>query len=138
MVIYSLYIINKYGGLIYQQDFQITGQAKLSMNNHLMIGSTFHGIHAITRQLAPVQGSGGIEVLETDTFKLQCFQATTGTKFYMVAEPNQSDLDSILQKIYNLYADYVLKNPFYELEQPIRCEQFDIELTKLIASPDRY
>jgi len=81
---------------------------------------------------------------------LQCFQATTGnynanniiiiigTKFYMVAEPNQSDLDSILQKIYNLYADYVLKNPFYELEQPIRCEQFDIELTKLIASPDRY
>jgi hypothetical protein len=48
------------------------------------------------------------------------------TKFFVIADPNHADLDSFLQRVYTLYADYVLKNPFYELEQPIRCEQFDM------------
>jgi hypothetical protein len=28
-------------------------------------------------------------------------------------------------RIYELYSDYVLKNPFYEVEQVIKCELFD-------------
>jgi hypothetical protein len=31
-------------------------------------------------------------------------------------------------RIYNLYCDFVLKNPFYEVEMPIRCELFDQSL----------
>ncbi len=36
-------------------------------------------------------------------------------------------------RVYNLYADYVLKNPFYELDMPIRCELFDLQLTSEVT-----
>ena len=35
--------------------------------------------------------------------------------------------------IYNLYCDFVLKNPFYEVEMPIRCELFDQALLAAAA-----
>jgi len=32
------------------------------------------------------------------------------------------------RRIYDLYTDFVLKNPFYEVEMPVRCELFDTNL----------
>ena len=47
-------------------------------------------------------------------------QTLTGVKFLVVAEPKQAGCDQLLDKIYELYSDYALKNPFYSLEMPIR------------------
>jgi trafficking protein particle complex subunit 4 len=69
------------------------------------------GLHTIATQVAPVL-SAGIEKLETDTFKLQCFQSVTGVKFVVTATPLASDIDLFLQGVYELYADYVLKVRF--------------------------
>lgn len=41
-------------------------------------------------------------------------------------------MESLLKVIYELYTDYVLKNPFYEMEMPIRCELFDLNLSQAI------
>ena len=41
-MIYSLYIINKAGGLIYQKDFG-EGLNKLTSNEYLVLAGTFHG-----------------------------------------------------------------------------------------------
>lgn len=38
----------------------------------------------------------------------------------------------VLKRIYELYSDYALKNPFYSLEMPIRCELFDTSLHTLL------
>jgi len=46
----------------------------------------------------------------------------------------QKQLSTILRKVYSLYSDYVLKNPFYELEQPIQCEKFDIMLDRALRA----
>jgi hypothetical protein len=70
----------------------------------------------------------GIEVLETENFRLQCFSTLTGTKFLLFTEPDQPNVDAIIRRIYELYADYVMKNPFYQIEMPIRCEVFDRRL----------
>ena len=43
-------------------------------------------------------------------------------------------MESLLRYVYELYTDYVLKNPFYEIEMPIRCELFDINLTQAVQS----
>lgn len=60
------------------------------------------------QKVAPVPSSG-IEKLETDTFKLQSFQTLTGVKFVITAEAGTPDLGAVLQEIYELYTDYVLK-----------------------------
>ncbi|PGG96323.1 hypothetical protein GX51_07887 [Blastomyces parvus] len=198
--VYSLIIINKAGGLIYNREFQ-SGLLKLSTNDYLVLAGTFHGIHAITRSLTPrlpanltttpsasasastastgttipshahalsssssirsplypptsagssslppttsasastasplpanttvpnpTQPITGLEVLETDKFRLTCFQTVTGTKFLLFTDPLMTGVEAVMRRIYELYADYVMKNPFYQLEMPVRCDAFD-------------
>ena len=119
----SLYIINKSGGLIYQKSF--AGQAVVDLNDRLRIASIWHSVCAIASQLSPIADCSGIHLLEADTFDLHCFQASTGTKFCLVVKPKTPNIPAFLNKLYELYSDYVLKNPFYEVEMPIRCELFD-------------
>ncbi|MEW5307689.1 MAG: hypothetical protein WDW36_010067 [Sanguina aurantia] len=52
-------------------------------------------------------------------------KSLTGTKLLLLVEPNSPYIPAVLQRIYELYTDFVLKNPFYETEQVIRCELFD-------------
>lgn len=124
--VFNLFIVNKSGGLIYYKDFG--SLAKLDTNDSLRLASTWHGLHAIAMQLSPVPGGGGIELLEAETFDLHCFQTLTGTKFFTATEPGAQGVPLLLRQIYDLYGDYVLKNPFYEIEMPIRCELFDVHL----------
>ncbi|KAH9672338.1 Trafficking protein particle complex subunit [Citrus sinensis] len=91
--IYSLYIINKSGGLI------------------------FYKIRFRSTQILPDMITN---------------IAALGTKFFVVCEPGTQHMESLLKVIYELYTDYVLKNPFYEMEMPIRCELFDINLSQAV------
>jgi trafficking protein particle complex subunit 4 len=74
----------------------------------------------------------GLEVLESENFRLQCFNTMTGTKFLLFTDTLQANVDVAMRKVYDLYADYVTKNPFYQLEMPIRCEAFDRKLNSYI------
>lgn len=121
-----------------------------SVDEHLLIAS--YSVHAIARSINPAPPpprapthpsipatdapyrASGIEVLESSQFRLTCFQTVTGTKFLLFTDPNQPNVDSMLQRIYNLYADYVMKNPFYTVEMPIRCEKFDRELDRFLRT----
>lgn len=102
-------------------------------------------VHAITARLNPLQGHqpprepgarpeppSGLEVLESENFRLQCFNTLTGTKFLLFTDTTQTNLDVIMRRIYDLYSDYVMKNPFYSLEMPIRCDIFDRKLHSYI------
>ncbi|KAM5246714.1 trafficking protein particle complex subunit 4 isoform 3-T3 [Ctenodactylus gundi] len=159
MAIFSVYVVNKAGGLIYQLDsyaprseaektfsYPLDLLLKLHDDRVLVAFGQRDGIrvgHAVLaingmdvngkltadgKELSPEQGSSGIEMLETDTFKLHCFQTLTGIKFVVLADPRQAGIDSLLRKIYEIYSDFALKNPFYSLEMPIRCELFDQNL----------
>ncbi|EDO43441.1 predicted protein [Nematostella vectensis] len=108
------------------------GRAKLKTNERIMLASMFHPLFAIAAKLSPEQRSSGIEVLEADSFKLHCFQSMTGLKFIVLTDPRQVGMDGLLKKIYELYGDFALKNPFYSLDMPIRCELFDLNLQKAL------
>lgn len=133
---------------------QTTALQPLSINDLLNLAGTFHGIHAISRTLCPMpvhprntqpipsssrSGTGqqqppgpsqdpqarGIESLQTSRFCMSCYQTLTGIKFLLFTEPVQRDAETVLRKCHELYSDYVMKNPFYSLEMPIRCEKFE-------------
>lgn len=105
-------------------------------------------VHAITSRLNPVklpppplaanglpsrrEPASGLEVMETENFRLQCFNTMTGTKFLVFTDTTQANVDVTTRRIYELYADYVMKNPFYQLEMPIRCEMFERKLNSYI------
>ncbi|TQV95801.1 sybindin-like family protein [Cordyceps javanica] len=146
--VFALIIINKAGGLIYNKIFHETGLQKISTNDYLVLAGTFHGVHAITARLNPIkpiapptapggianrpEPSSGLEVLETENFRMQCFNTMTGTKFLLFTDTTQTNVDVTIRRIYDLYADYVMKNPFYSLEMPVRCDIFDRKLLSYI------
>jgi len=136
MPLLSLYINNKAGGLIYHRDFA-SHAADLDINEQLRLASTFNGLALILKELSPAKGSSKMELLEADSFVLQSFDTLTGLKFFVTADPDSKKLDVVLREVYELYSDYVLKNPFYETDMPIHCERFDEKLIKLAEDYNR-
>lgn len=112
-------------------------RAKMTTNEKIFLASMFYPLFAIASQLSPEPRCSGIEVLEADTFRLYCYQTLTGIKFIIVAEPSQSGMELLLKRVYELYADYALKNPFYSLEMPIRCELFETNLQTLLETVEK-
>lgn len=112
-------------------------RAKMTTNEKIFLASMFYPLFAIASQLSPEPRSSGIEVLEADTFRLYCFQTLTGIKFMIVAEPSQPGMEILLKRVYDLYADFALKNPFYALEMPIRCELFETNLQTLLETVEK-
>ena len=113
------------------------GRQNTTTNDNIVLASMFYSLYAMAVQLSPDQGSSGINELETDTFKLYCSQTVTGVKFIVVCDPKQMGIDQLLDKIYELYADFALKNPFYSLEMPIRADLFDQNLQVAIDQIER-
>jgi len=46
-------------------------------------------------------------------------------------------MEYVLKEIYVLYTDCALKDPFYELEMPIRCELFTQAVDNLIEHVEK-
>lgn len=137
------------------------GRARLESNENLAVGSVFYSVFALASQLSPEMHSSGIQYLETETFKLHCLQTLTGwfviemtamlrhnlvvivynhclgVKFFLISDPKLQGMDVVVRKIYELYADYVLKNPFYALDQPIRCDLFLENLKNLLENVEK-
>ena len=59
---------------------------------------------------------------------------SSGTKFVLLTTPAETTADIVLQKVYEAYADAVMKNPFHTPEMPIRSEGFDTRITALLGS----
>ncbi|KAG2135218.1 transport protein particle complex subunit [Suillus bovinus] len=133
MAIFSLWVINKAGGLVYQRNFA-DGLAQLTSNEYLVLAGTLHGIHAITSRLSPAGSSSGAQVIEGESFKMTILLTATGTKFVLLTSLAEATADSVLQRVYEAYADAVMKNPFHTPEMPVRSEGFDTQITSLIGA----
>jgi hypothetical protein len=121
---YYLLIVNKNGSLIFDKAF--SDKIKLSANESIKIASIFYSMHAISSKLTPNNliktselnlENNGIEVIEAEFMKLVCFQSLTKLKFIFVVDPITSvyDCEIMFKKIYDIYSDFVSKNPFYEV-----------------------
>jgi hypothetical protein len=86
------------------------------------------GLGLLTRPEPP----SGLEVLESENFRMQCFTTLTGIKFLLFTDTTQANVDLTMRRVYDMYTDYVMKNPFYQLEMPVRCDMFDRKLGSYI------
>ncbi|CAD5233762.1 unnamed protein product [Bursaphelenchus xylophilus] len=110
----------------------------LTANEKIILSSMFHSLYTIASQLSPVVKSSGIEVLETSQFRLHCFQTMTGIKFIVVASPIiDRPVNKLLRRIYELYADFALKNPFYSIDMPIRADKFNEAIRNVVQQHEK-
>ena len=135
-MLYSMYIMNKAGSLLFQKDFS-AAMKPMKTNEKIMLSGLFHGLCAFAGQLSPTSDSSGIALMHADTFQLQRLTTLTGMQFIVLADPHHSRLREFLERVYQLYADYALKNPFHAMDMPIRSELFEAHLADAIADADR-
>jgi len=141
MTIHSLWVISKAGGLIYDKSYSDT-LPSLPVNDLLILAGTLHGIHAITARLTPALppgasiggGKGGMEAFEAEGWGGRVFLTPTGTKFVLLHSIGHPNLDDLLRRVYEIYADAVMKNPFQSPEMPIRSSLFETRLHSLMGS----
>lgn len=46
--------------------------------------------------------------------------SVTGIKFIALTDPRQGGVDALLRKMYEVFSDFALKNPFYSVDMPVR------------------
>ncbi|KAM0683882.1 hypothetical protein MDAP_000619 [Mitosporidium daphniae] len=144
---FSLLIINKAGGLIFSFDFP-TESGSLASSNHLMVlASTFQSIHAISCLLVPDSKCTpvslgpfvgfGITTINGREFNLHCRQTVTGLKFLLISHSEEPiddlRLELFFNRLYSSYANCILKNPFYTLDMPIKCQAFNSSILKIAS-----
>jgi hypothetical protein len=133
MVVYSAMVLNSSGGLVFYQRYSPIAPEPDS-NTVLVLGSTLHSLHAISVAVSPTPKSSGFTEIECTSWKLTCLQTITGLKFIVFTDNAHQKPNELLNQIYALYADYVLKNPFYTLDMPVAnsCQKFVVEVGALV------
>lgn len=56
----------------------------------------------------------------SSSFDSSLLPPTAGMQFIVTADVKHGPLDAFLRRAYQVYADYALKNPFYNVDMPIR------------------
>lgn len=57
-----------------------------------------------------------------------------GLRFFLIASKDSQGLGELLHRVYQGYTDYVLKNPFHDLDMPIRSILFDKEIDRIFSN----
>ncbi|GMG20520.1 unnamed protein product [Ambrosiozyma monospora] len=148
MPIYSVYMISKSGSLLYEKDFKVEGSpiTKQNSNDYLVIAGTLHGVHAISSKITPPESVKpnntskynsnklGLRCISTELFNIHVNQTVTGLKIILFTSPDVTSPKAypLYQRVYEYYCDYVLKNPFYNLDMPIRARLFDDKVLEYV------
>ncbi|GMH88762.1 hypothetical protein TrVE_jg4555 [Triparma verrucosa] len=124
----SLLITSRSGGLIFHTPLS-PHTPPLQTNDWLRIGSTFHSLIAISKTATPTTTKEGITKVTCDNINISILSTPTGIKFYLVSDANVTNPP--LNEIYAAWSDWVLKNPFYEIDMPVRGERFRREVERI-------
>lgn len=112
----QFYIVNKSGGLIYSLP------SGLTINSAMVLCSTLHSVNLILLKFAAAQKSNSVVKLHMGRNIITLYKTATNTTFILVG--TYSNLVT-MRSLHRMYIDYVLKDPFYVLDMPIKSELFD-------------
>lgn len=128
--LFSLSIMSRSGGLIYQIVCSFKGHSRLlcrtwarsqrlnrllwpSSASMLWVSTEFESRpssvpfhHGFSNPCRGLPRRTGLSVIESENFRLQCLQTLTGRKIFAVATPNAPEMMPLLHHVYKLYTDF--------------------------------
>lgn len=118
-------------------------------SSNTVSSSTNSQILQSSRAANPNTNRSGLQNIETALFDLYIFQSVSGLKFILITTPAAKDqiprattskidlrsqvtlANEMFRQLYILYGDYVMKDPFYSLDMPIKSAFFDGRVRQL-------
>ncbi|XP_052173228.1 uncharacterized protein LOC127788692 isoform X1 [Diospyros lotus] len=151
---HMMYVFNRNGVcLLYREWNRLLHTLNSQQDHKLMFGLLF-SLKSLTAKMDPTRyfrvsilfraekGNLGVPQLpgqgcsfhsfRTNTYKLSFMETPSGIKIILVTHPRTGDLRESLKYIYNLYVEYVVKNPLYTPGTLIRCDLFNKTLDQYV------
>ncbi|XP_066371895.1 uncharacterized protein [Miscanthus floridulus] len=142
-----LYVFNRNGVcLLYREWHRPLRTLDPTQDHKLMFGLLF-SLRSFTAKIDPTtaeKGNLGVPLLpgqgcsfysfKTNTYKLNLMESPSGIKLILITHPRTGDQRDSLKHIYNLYVEYVVKNPLYAPGTPIKCELFNKHLDQYVRT----
>ncbi|XP_068663428.1 uncharacterized protein [Aristolochia californica] len=142
-----LYIFNRSGVCLLYKEWNRPLKTLNAQQDHKLMFGLLFSLKSLTAKMDPVsvdKGNLGMPQLPgqgcsfhsfcTNTYKLSFMESPSGIKIILVTHPKMGDLRESLRYIYNLYVEYVVKNPLYSPGTPIRCELFSTSLDQYVKN----
>ncbi|KAI3820298.1 hypothetical protein L1987_07843 [Smallanthus sonchifolius] len=130
---HMMYIFNRNGVCLLYREWNRPLRTLDSNQDHKLMFGLLFSLKSLTAKMDPSsteKGNLGVPQLpgqgcsfhsfRTNTYKLSFMESPSGIKIILVTHPKASDLRESLKYIYNLYVEYVVKNPLYTPGTPIR------------------
>lgn len=115
----QFFIINKSGGMVYKHE----REEQTEINALLILTSTLNSLNELSRNVLGT--SSYVQSIEMADKCIHIYRTLTGTAFVFVSTGmDDNRMEAVFRSIYGHYCDYVASNPFYQLEMPINCADF--------------
>ncbi|KAK1349516.1 putative Sybindin-like protein [Hamiltosporidium tvaerminnensis] len=115
-MIHQFFIVNRFGSMLYSYEEGI----KSEDNKLLVLTSTLHSLYYIMNQIKENDRREIRMYLKKRIITIFCL--VSGAMFIFVS--NNDIKREVFNKIYRMYIDYVMCNPFYIMDMPINCHLF--------------
>ncbi|CAG0912572.1 unnamed protein product [Notodromas monacha] len=134
MSAYNMYVFGKNGLLLHYSEWNRKRRSNMTLDEEakLMYGSLF-SLKNFCRKVSPLDFKDGFMCYKTTSYMLSVLETLTGLKFVINTDLNLSGTRSLLEKIYSeVFVEYVVKNPMWQIGQPIQSELFKTKLHEVV------
>lgn len=128
-MLYSLHIFTSNGECIFRQLWNENQDQKKTQSEYerLLFGMLF-SLRRFNTKMSPKSmdelESEAMYTLTTKGYRLHYFETLTRTRFVLMTDPLVQSQRQVLQRVYDLYTENVLKNPTYKVGSPIELPNF--------------
>lgn len=127
----QVYLINSSGSLMYSY----STIKNLDSNDHIALASTYFSLSIMSNECSPREPcTSGLREIGTTAGSIACLETPTGIRLIAAAAKHVPivRLHQFLRDLYRLYADFVVKNPFFVPNQLIRAAKFEKGVQRLV------
>lgn len=136
MVLYSIYIFNRYGDNIFYKQWKRTRSAQEGEGR--LVAGFVYTLQHISSQLSST-GNGGLRAVQTPQYKLHYYETLTGYRVALLTdkEANTTFVHTVLEELLrDVFTNTVTKNPYYTHAQGVMITgtEFEEGLEELLKS----
>lgn len=139
MTIYNLYFFNKNGLCIAYKEWSREKLASMPQDEEFkLVYGMLHSLRAFSCKLSTKEGQQHVLNYKTSVYCMNYMETATGIKIAINTDPDADGISQLLQAIYQIYVQTVLKNPFVDTNEKITSKMFHGKIDEIVRSHHCY
>ncbi|CAK5085476.1 unnamed protein product [Meloidogyne enterolobii] len=136
MTIYNFYFFNRKGTCLAYKEWCREKKSGLSQEEEFkLVHGMLLSLRSFTHKLATKTGHLPlVHSYKTSSYKMNYMETATGLKMVLNADPDAVAIAELMQAIFAMFVETVLKNPFLDTSKQIDSELFHKRLDELVRS----